>query len=225
MFGDSIALSLLLATPADGPVRFVPVDGDQALGCGVAPFEEAGGADGPIVSCPDPSDGWAASFAAAPVDAAVILSCQWEAVDRRLEGGEFVGPGDATFDDHVLAAYRRATDALLDAGAPLVLWVRCPDFAATVGADGLAERIAASREPARVAVLRGLVEDVAALHPGRVCTVAFDAWMSSRAEDAAVRPDGAHYEWREHGGAGSPAGQAFADLVAEAISACQDVPR
>ena len=221
VFGDSIALSLLLATPPDGPVRFVPVEGDQALGCGVAPFDEAGGGDGPIVSCDDPSARWAASFAAEPVDAAVVLSCQWEAVDRRLPGGDsFLAPGDPAFDDHVLRAYRHATDALLDAGAPLVLWVRCPDFAATVGAAGLPDRLAASRDAARTALLRDLAERVASERPSRVCTIAFDAWMAPRREDATIRPDGAHYEWRDDPGVGSPAGRAFADLVAAAIDSC-----
>ncbi len=225
VFGDSIALSLLLATPAAGPVEFVPVDGDQQLGCGVAPFDEAGGGDGPIVSCDDPSAVWAASFTAAPVDAAVILTCQWEAVDRRLDGdGPFVGLGDPTFDEHVAAAYDHVTDVLLDAGAEMVLWVRCPDFAATVGADGLPDRLAASRDPARTAALRVLVDEVAAAHPGAVCTVAFDAWMAPRREDVAIRPDGAHYEWRDHGGAGTEAGQAFARLVADAVSSCTTGP-
>ena len=125
---------------------------------------------------------------------------------------------DPAFDDHVGDAIEATIDSLLGAGAPMVLWVRCPYFSATVGADLLPPRLVASRDPARVDRLDELIDDAAARHPGQVCVVGFDDWVDRRVDDPAIRPDGSHYEWREPTGAGDAY---LASLVA-AHDACTD---
>lgn len=208
-FGDSILLSVYLATPDDAGPELVTSDGDIALGCGAAAFTETD-ESGPIVSCDDPSLRWAASVAAAPVDAALVMSCQWELVDRVLPGEVAARvPGDPVFDAYVAAAYRRTTAALLANGAPIVLWVACPRFARAVGMDGLVPRLAASRDPARTDALNRVIGQVTGEFPGRACVVTFDDWVNQRVDDVTVRPDGSHYEWRTPTGAG----EAFAAAV------------
>ena len=215
-FGDSILLSVYLATPDDTGPLLVTAEGDIALGCGAAAFTEPD-ESGPIVSCDDPSLRWAASMAAAPVDAALVMSCQWELVDRTLAGEAVArAVGDPVFDAYVAAAYRRTAAALLANGAPMVLWVACPRFSTMAGMDGLTSRLAASRDPARTDALNRLISDVAGEFPVSVCVVDFDDWVNERVDDVTVRPDGSHYEWRNPSGAG----EAFAATVMQAWLTC-----
>jgi peptidoglycan/LPS O-acetylase OafA/YrhL len=218
-FGDSILLSAVLSTSGEGLIRPVVLDGDVRLGCGIVAFTEPGaatdGADA-VSSCSDAVPGWAASIAASPVDAVVMMSCQWESVDRDLPGAGRVALGDPAFDDVVRVAYTRATDQLLDAGARAVLWVRCPAFSSAVGVAELDPRFVASRDPARAERLAVLIDEVVAARPGRACVVDLAGWVSPRIDDASLRPDGSHFEWRTPTGIGL----AFAALVSEAWNAC-----
>jgi hypothetical protein len=228
-FGDSILLSAVLSTSGEGLIRPVVLDGDIRLGCGIVAFTESGtgagagagdgaGAEGgdAVSSCSDAVPGWAASIAANPVDAVVMMSCQWESVDRDIPGAGRVVLGDPAFDEVVRVAYTRATDQLLGAGARAVLWVRCPAFSSSVGVAELDPRFVASRDPARAERLAVLVDEVVAAHPGRACVVDLAGWVSPRIDDASLRPDGSHFEWRTPTGLGP----AFAALVSEAWNAC-----
>ena len=220
-FGDSILLSAVLSTSGEGLIRPVVLDGDIRLGCGIVAFTESGAEGGTeggdaVSSCSDAVPGWAASITANPVDAVVMMSCQWESVDRDIPGAGRAALGDPAFDDVVRVAYTRATDQLLGAGARAVLWVRCPAFSSSVGVAELDPRFLASRDPARAERLAALVDEVVAARPGRACVVDLAGWVSPRIDDASLRPDGSHFEWRTPTGLGP----AFAALVSEAWNAC-----
>jgi hypothetical protein len=218
-FGDSILLSLELALPTDAGLTARPVPGDVQLGCGVVAFVEPPNA-APIVSCADRGAQWATSWAPHPADDAVIMSCQWEAVDRVVPaaGGSRVRAtiADAPFDVYVGDAYRRLVRSLLDAGAQHVLWVTCPHFSDQVGVDGLGPRLAASRRPGRVDALNALSRSVVGEFPGRACLVDLASWVDQRVDDAGIRPDGAHFEWRHDTGAG----ERFAAALRDALARC-----
>ena len=223
-FGDSILLSLVLAlpvpTPGGPPVPdVVPIATDQHLGCGFAAFDEPA-SGGPIVTCADPGPAWAESFAAQPVDAAVLMSCQWEAVDRLLPDGRRAAAGDPGFDRYVADEYRSLVDDLSAAGAPVVLWVRCPHFSRAVGTDGDDPRLVASRDPARVDALNAVAGQVVADARAdglAVCEVDITDWVEARLDDATVRPDGSHFEWRVDTGVGGE----FADRLMAAWRSCR----
>lgn len=222
-FGDSILLSLALATPGDGLIEPVLLGEDLRLGCGLVDFAElttdrsADGCDGQVAA-------WTSSFAAMPSDAAVMMSCQWESIDREVPGVGVVALGDPAYDDLVRSAYSRVTDDFLAAGARAVLWVRCPLFSRSVGIEGLDPQFVASRDPARTARLDAIVDDVVAARPGAACVADLATWVDPRVDDAALRPDGAHFEWRTDRGGGSGIGTTFAAVLAEAWHQCTTGP-
>jgi peptidoglycan/LPS O-acetylase OafA/YrhL len=216
LFGDSILLSLILATPPDRGASLIPVDGDTRLGCGLVEFTEPGDR-GANRQCPDPVAGWRSSLGKIPADAAVVMSCQWEAVDRLVPGApDRRVVGDPAFDAYVLASYQNVIGGLLDGGVHEVLWVRCPRFSQAVGLDTIDDRFVASRSPERVDALNLLIDAAVAAYPGRACVVDIASWVNERVDDPIVRPDGSHFEWRTPTGIGP----VFADAIQRAWNGC-----
>ena len=214
IFGDSVGLSLLLAlghTAVTPEFQRAPSEVD--LGCGIAlspspPPDQPG-------ACDDPAARFAAKAAAHGADAAILISCQWELLAQPLPGAgdERYVLGDLAFDDYVRARYEDIADGLTGAGVDRVLWMSCPYLSATVGLDGLSPWFVDSRDPARVDRLNTIIASVAAARPD-VEVLAFSDWVNQRIDDAAIRPDGSHFEYRGH----NPAADAFVEYVNAALA-------
>ncbi len=216
VFGDSIALSMVLATGPATTLQYVIGDGDVRLGCGAAVFDDPP-EEGPPEPCPDPAIAWGASVAVRHVDVAVVDACQFELLDRTIPGEHRRRTvGDPVFDEYVARAYQTAIAGMLGAGVETVVWVACPYFSRTVGFDELPRRYRASRDQDRVDALNAIIDRSVAVFPGRACIAHFDEWMNERTDDAALRPDGSHFEWASP----SPAGLAFDAAVVAAIEEC-----
>ena len=214
IFGDSVGLSLLLAL-GDTAVtpEFQRAPSEVDLGCGIAlspspPPDQPG-------ACDDPAARFAAKAAAHGADAAILVSCQWELLAQPLPGAgdERYVLGDLAFDDYVRARYEDVADRLAGAGVDRVLWMSCPYLSATVGLDGLSPWFVDSRDPARVDRLNTIIASVAAARPD-VEVLAFSDWVNQRIDDAAIRPDGSHFEYRGH----NPAADAFVEYVNAALA-------
>ena len=99
------------------------------------------------------------------------------------------------------------------AGVDRVLWMSCPYLSATVGLDGLSPSFVDSRDPARVDRLNTIIAGLAAARPD-VEVLPFSDWVNQRIDDAAIRPDGSHFEYRGH----NPAADAFVEYVNAALA-------
>jgi hypothetical protein len=197
MFGDSTALSLALLSGswevATG--RSKGVGGVMELGCGIVRGGERRyfGVEAIHEVCDRWPDTWASELDEARPNVAVVQSCQWETVDRRLaDDAAWRSLGDPTFDARVRDEYLAAADLLSSRGA-LVIWLTCapfgdhPDDATNVDARR-------SHERARTDRLNQLIDDVARARPDSVRKVDLAAWMDQRISDTAIRADGSHYD-------------------------------
>ena len=88
----------------------------------------------------------------------------------------------------------------------------CPYLSSSVGVDGLSPRFRDSRDPARVDRLNAIITAMANERPD-VDVLPFNEWVNERVDDAAIRPDGSHYEHRYP----NPAADAFVDYVNAAL--------
>jgi hypothetical protein len=206
--------SLALATPQPSDaMSYVEGPDDLVIGCGVTDF----GDDQHAAACGDRSTTWATATPSVPADVAVLMSCQWESIDRDLPGEASASHvGDPAFNDYVLQSYGAAIDELLASGVPRVLWVRCPYPSLSIGVEGLSPDFLAGRQTERIDALNALIEQAVAGFPGQACTVPFDAWMNQRIDDATLRPDGEHYDPN----LAKQAGDEFATEVVEAFNSC-----
>jgi hypothetical protein len=199
LFGDSILLTLGLSMGFwnRGDSHLVLRGGVAELGCGIV----RGGAYQedqlvPVRSvCDDWPTSWPDQVRRRATQVAVVMSCQWELLGRRLPGRDDVLTiGDPTFDDRIRAEMLAATDALHGAGAALVEWVSCPHLSQKVGVKDLDDASLRSRDPARVERLNQLIREVAAARPDWVAIVDLGAWVDQRVDDKALRSDGSHFE-------------------------------
>ena len=71
--------------------------------------------------------------------------------------------------------------------------MRCPELSTEVMPPGISDELLASRDPARVAVTNGIVDELAA--EGLVTVLDLATWVAPRRDDATLRPDGSHYEF------------------------------
>ena len=136
-----------------------------------------------------------------------MISCQWELLAQPLPGAgdEQYVIGDPAFDGYVRLRYEDVADRLTGAGVDRILWMTCPYLSSTVGLDGLSPRFVDSRDPARVDRLNAIIDS-----DRRRPTPTSTCWRSAtgstqRIDDAAIRPDGSHFEYRGH----NPAADAF----------------
>jgi len=206
--------SLALATPQpNDAISYAEGPDDLLIGCGVTDF----GDDQRAAECGDRSGTWATATQTVPADVAVVMSCQWETIDRDLPGAASASHlGDPAFNDYVLQSYANAIDDLLASGVPKVLWVRCPYPSLTVGVEGLSAEFLAGRQTERFDALNSLIDQAVAAFPGQACTVPFDAWMNAHVDDATMRPDGEHFDPN----LAASAGTEFARLVVEIFHGC-----
>ena len=145
-----------------------------------------------------------------------MLSCQWEILPRVLPGHTtFSQPGDADYDQAIRTEYNAAIDALVHSGAKLVEWVRCPHLSQKVIQPSLDSGLRDSRDPARMDHLNSLIDEIMATRADTVRVVDLGSWVDQRIDDAAMRPDGSHFDDRIDTGVG----QAFGSRVLNAWSA------
>jgi hypothetical protein len=196
MFGDSGALSLALVwgswETAAGETQ--GVGGVMELGCGIVRGGQRryAGLETIHPVCDRWPETWAAVLDDVRPDVALVTSCQWETVDRKLEGDTmWRSPGDPVYDARVRDEYLAAADLLASRGS-LVLWLTCapfghhPDDAVDVDARRSHERARADR-------LNQIIGEVASARPDSVRVVDLAAWMEPRLFDTAIRADGSHY--------------------------------
>jgi len=219
-FGDSIMLSLAMGLGwwNGEDVHYRSGNGVARLGCGVL----SGGTMryDRVRSFPDECDDWEAAWPfvvrAVGTDVSVVMSCQWETVDRRLPGRPGLERlGEPAYDAAVLAGYQRAVDLLVEAGTDLVVWVDCPRFSQRVGTRSLEPGLRASRDPARVARLNELVGELAASRPDHVRVLRWSEWVDARSDDARIRPDGSHFAWKQDTGVAAEFGPRLLAVVDE----------
>jgi hypothetical protein len=165
--------------------------------------------------CDNPAERFAAKAAGGAVDVAVMLSCQWELVAQPLpgRGDDHYVIGDPAFDAYVRLRYEEVANRLIAAGVGRILWTTCPYLSSTVGLDGLSQPFVASRNPERVDRLNAIIEAIAA-DRADVDMLPLSAWVNARVDDAAIRPDGSHFEYRGH----NPAADAFIGLINASLS-------
>jgi hypothetical protein len=145
-------------------------------------------------NCANVLDEWRATLASTPVDVAVVVSCQWDVLDRDIPGVGRRTIGQPELDLRILAEYRAAAETLLLAGVDVVAWATCGEFSPTVGFPPEPE-IQASRDPSRVAALNEIIGRLAAQSDDRVVVLDLAPWVNARRDDPAIRPDGSHFEW------------------------------
>jgi hypothetical protein len=214
LFGDSVGFSLLLAL-GDTTVtpHFERAPSDVSIGCGIAlspspPADPPGG-------CDDPAHRFAATAAGQDITAAVMISCQWELLAQALpdRGDEHYVIGHPAFDSYVRMRYEQVADQLTVAGVGRILWMTCPYLSSSIGVDGLSPPFRDSRDPARVDRLNSIIEDLAR-ERADVDVLPFSEWVNLRVDDAAIRPDGSHYEHRGR----NPAADAFVRSINAALA-------
>jgi hypothetical protein len=215
VFGDSVGFSLLFAlASATATPEFVRTASDVKLGCGIA-VSPMPPPDQPHV-CDDPAGRYALTAAVGDVDVAIMISCQWELLPQPIPGSDDERTrviGGDEFDAFVRRQYGHVADALTAAGVKRILWTRCPYMSQVNGVDELSLFFRASRDPERMDDLNAIIDDLAA---GRndVEVLRFDAWVNQRIDDASIRPDGSHYEWRAH----NDAADAFIEIVNDVLA-------
>ncbi len=194
-FGDSVAFSLLLALDSSPvPQRFVRAPSDVRIGCGIAlspdpPPDDPG-------ACDHPAARYALKAIAGDVEVAVMMSCQWELVTQQLPGGDHPRTiGDPVFDRAVHARFLDVVERLSAAGVSRILWLTCPYMSQRVGTAGLGVDLLDSRRPERMDRLNAIIREIAA-ERSDVDVLAFSDWVNERVDDAALRPDGSHFEYR-----------------------------
>jgi len=206
IFGDSAALSLALVVAGHVPATAITyVPGSTMLGCGIVHELEP-------ERCAVVPQQWDDALAAAPTDIAMVMSCQWDLVERDIDGSGTVAVGNPAMNAILADAYRDAMQRLLDHGAQRVVWVLCPDFSSSVGWPVEAE-LQRSRDPQRVAALNDVSRSVADQFGDTVVTLDLHTWMQGRTDDPLLRPDGSHFAYEER----TELADALPELLAAAL--------
>jgi hypothetical protein len=213
IFGDSVGFSLVLALGNSTVIpNFQRTPSDVRLGCGIA-LSPSPPNDSPD-ACDDPAGRFAATASTHDVSVAVMVSCQWELLTQALpgRGDEYYVIGHPAFDTYVRMRYEDVANQLSAAGVDRILWATCPYMSTSVGVEGLDPQFVDSRDPARVDRLNAVITSMADDRPD-VEVLAFSEWVNERIDNAAVRPDGSHFEYRGH----NPAADEFVRSVNAAL--------
>ncbi len=196
-FGDSVALSLaLLFGPWEKATNETHgIGGVMQLGCGIVRggYRKYFGVEAIKPECDDWGTTWANEINATDPEIAVVESCQWELVDRKLAGdGVWRAIGDPVYDAKVESEFLAATDLLASKGA-LVVWLTCSQYGDADNAQLPADAIV-SHQPARVDGLNAIIRKVVAERPNTTRLIDLGGWMSTRVDDTTLRSDGSHYD-------------------------------
>jgi len=194
--GDSTARATavgLQAWAAEHP-DLAQVDVVGAPGCGFLRGGERreGGFKKPPAEC----DHWLndelpAQVSATHPDVVMMMVTTWDLVDHRWDDGDGLTPLDPVFASNLTDSYTAVTDQLLSLGAGKIALIAPPIPNVWWGNQGTGQE-----DPARHAVLRSVIDGLAASHPGQVSVVDLRSWFENAglAADHDVRPDGVHIE-------------------------------
>jgi peptidoglycan/LPS O-acetylase OafA/YrhL len=197
IFGDSVAVSLALifgdeekhSTEMDG------IGGIAQVGCGIVRggYRKFTGVEQIPAHCDSWPTTWPQEIQRTHPQIAVVTSCQWEMVDRKLAGDTvWRSLGDPIYDARVKADLLQATDVLSAQGA-LVIWLSCPQFGDVDNTQDTPDMLR-SHQPARVDRLNAIIDEVVAARPATARLVDLGAWMAPHVEDTSMRSDGEHYD-------------------------------
>jgi hypothetical protein len=197
IFGDSVALSLALvfgdwektSTAMDG------IGGIAQVGCGLVRggYRKFTGIEQVPSHCDTWPTTWPQEIQRTHPQIAVVTTCQWEMVDRKLVGDTvWRSLGDPIYDARVQADLSQATDVLAAQGA-LVIWLTCPQFGSVDNTQDNADMLA-SHQPARVDRLNAIIRDVVASRPATARVVDLGGWMAPHVQDTSMRSDGEHFD-------------------------------
>jgi peptidoglycan/LPS O-acetylase OafA/YrhL len=197
IFGDSVAVSLaLIFDPWDRQTgELNGIGGIAEVGCGIGRggYRKYSGIQPIKASCDAWPTTWAAEIQRTRPQMAVVTSCQWETVDRKLPGDPvWRSLGDPVYDAALKTDLLQATDVLSSQGA-LVIWLNCAQFGDADDSQFNAD-VLRSHQPARVDRLNQLIAQVVAARPATARLVDLAGWMSSQVQDTTLRADGEHYD-------------------------------
>jgi hypothetical protein len=197
IFGDSVALSLALVFGdwEKQTSELHGIGGDAQVGCGIVRggYRKFTGVQAIRPECDAWPTSWAAEIQRTHPQIAVVTSCQWETVDRKLAGDSvWRSLGDPIYDARVKADLLQATDVLSSQGA-LVIWLSCAQFGDAIDAQDNAD-ILRSHQPARVDRLNAIISDVVAERPNTARLIDLGGWMAPHVQDTSIRSDGEHYD-------------------------------
>ncbi|WP_421119922.1 acyltransferase family protein [Aquihabitans daechungensis] len=122
-------------------------------------------------------------------DVVMVMTTAWDVINQRFEGTGPQAPTDPEYRRRIGAGFAAATEAVLAAGAPRVVWIAEPPvnpFWNPVPSP--------QEEPERHQVLHDTMSDLAAERPDQVAVADLAWWIDDAglAEDRAARPDGVH---------------------------------
>jgi hypothetical protein len=190
LFGDSGALSLALVVAHQvSPAELNYVGTATMLGCGIANELEPS-------RCSVVPQRWNDLLSTTAVDVAVVMSCQWDVLERDIPGVGVQAVGQPQIDAIIKQAYRRAIQQLIDHHVHTVAWVLCPQFSRVVGFPPQAA-LQRSRDPRRIAALDAIVRSLQPEFSGSLTFIDLAGWMASRTDDASLRPDGSHFAYAQ----------------------------
>ncbi|MFN8036822.1 MAG: acyltransferase [Acidimicrobiia bacterium] len=199
-FGDSISLSLALATaPWESRTHgAIGTDGMTVLGCGIVRggLQRAEYAAPVAARCDAWPRTWAAAMDKGHADLALVMSGQWELVDHKLAGdSQWRHAGDPVYDDVVRREYLAATDLLASKGA-VAVWITVPHFGPpdTIATDAMRSY----HDPVRVDRVNQIIREVVAARPATARLIDLATWMQTRVDDRVLRKDGAHFNFDDH---------------------------
>jgi hypothetical protein len=165
-----------------------------APGCGfVTGGERRAGGFQPY---PPPCDEWLSrvlpdSVTQLQPDVVMLMVTTWDVVDHKWDGGEELSPLDAEFARRIDTDYRAITDRLLASGAGSIAWIAPP-----VPNAWWTDDTTGQQDPARHAVVRGVIDEIAAQLPDQVGVIDLATWLDQNGltDDHEVRPDGVHLD-------------------------------
>lgn len=188
VFGDSAALSVALLLYGQVPREEVNYVGSSTmLGCGLAHELEP-------ERCAAVPQQWSDFLSLQPTDVVLLMSCQWELVEREVPDAGTQVVGEPEINEIIAAGYRASVDLLLSHGVDTVAWMLCPEYSNLLGDDAVPE-VNRSRDPVRLSALNMLIRNVAGEYEGDVVLIDLYAWMQPFTDDGELRPDGAHFAY------------------------------
>jgi hypothetical protein len=129
--------------------------------------------------------------AATQPDVVMLMVTTWDVVDHRWDDGRELTPLDPEFQQRLGDDYGAVTVELLELGAGSIAWVAPPVPNVWWGGEGTGQQ-----DPARHAVVRDVIERLAASNPADVGVVDLAGWLDEAGltDDHDVRPDGVHFD-------------------------------
>ncbi|MCU1369877.1 MAG: putative acyltransferase [Ilumatobacteraceae bacterium] len=122
-------------------------------------------------------------------DVVMAMTTAWDVINQRFEGTGPEAPMDPEYRHRIEAGLAEATDAMLAAGAPQVVWIAEPTV------DPIWNPVHSPQEEReRHAVLHDTMGALAAQHPDQVAVADLAWWIDQAglATDHGARPDGVH---------------------------------